>query len=346
MKTKLTSICLVLVLLCALGIQDVRAQNIEVPVKNLTRIDGIRENQLKGFGIVVGLNGTGDGGLNFVNRSIANALKELGIRIQNPSEAQLDNIAAVALTATLPPFRKPGDKIDVRLSSIGNAEDLSGGVLMQTPLKAANGKVYAVAQGPITKGGDGDNRHLTTVRIPNGAIVEREVPFKFVSRRNYITLQLKNPDFTTANRISEAINRKFQQIIAKPKNSSTIKVKLINKHHGKTIDHPTEFITMINHLKVVPGEQAQVIVNERTGTVLMGGDIKVRPVSISHGNLTLQVQGNEEETQGESVVLPKATTIRQVVDSLNAVGASTDSVIAILEAMDKAGSLNAPLEVM
>jgi len=319
------------------------AQDVFVPIKNIARVDGVRENQLRGFGVVVGLAGTGDGDLNFVNRAISNALGRLGIEVQNPADASLENIAAVMVTAALPPFKKPGDEIDVTVSSVGSASDLTGGVLMQSPLKAANGQIYAVAQGSITKGGDAENRHLTTVRIPNGALVERKVPFEFIGDQNRLRLQLRETDFTTANRIARTINQNFEQTIAKATNGSQVRVTVPTNFR----DNPVEFISLVENLEVTPAAENKIVINERTGTVLMGGDVAVHPVSISHQDISVQVEdGGEDGQTQETVSFPEASTVGEVVDSLNAVGASTDSVIAILEAMDKAGSLNAPLEVM
>ncbi|MFP4686977.1 MAG: flagellar basal body P-ring protein FlgI, partial [bacterium] len=290
------------------------------------------------------LDGTGDGGIDFVNRSMANALDQMGIKIDEPGDADLDNVAAVMLTATLPPFKKPGDKIDVTVSSIGSADDLSGGVLLQTPLQAGNGEAYAAAQGAITTGGGGDERHLTTVRIPGGAIVENEVPFQFVGDDYRITLQLEEGDFTTATRAAEAINSKFGLKLARPENSNSVRVTIPEKYR----DDPVRFIAIVENIKINPSEKNKVVINERTGTVIMGDQVSVRPVSISHGDITLQVDNGDDngEQTGETVVLPEATNVRQIVDSLNAVGASTETIIAILNALDRAGALNAPLEVM
>jgi flagellar P-ring protein precursor FlgI len=342
MKIK-TFVAVVLMAVMVAPVATLAQQNeVEVPIKNITRVEGVRSNQLKGFGIVTGLAGTGDGQIPFVNRSIANALSRLGIKVQDPQEAQLNNIAAVVVTAELPAFKSSGDEINVTLSSIGSAEDLSGGVLMQTPLKANNGKVYAAAQGPITKGGDAEDRHLTTVRIPNGGIVERSVPFEFVGDQNTIELRLMNPDFSTADCIARQINEEFSRELAHAANAGAVRVEIPRRF----IENPVEFISMVEEIEVHPKEEARVVINERTGTVLMGGDLALRPVSISHGNLSVQVAGDEEETNGESVVLPRSTSVQQLVDSLNSVGASTPAVIAILESMDQAGALTAPLEVM
>ncbi|MGM0380772.1 MAG: flagellar basal body P-ring protein FlgI [bacterium] len=317
-----------------------------VPLKDITRVDGVRENQLRGFGVVTGLDGTGDGRLDFVNRSIANALQGIGINVEDPSGARLDNIAAVMVTATLPPFKKSGDKIDVTISSLGNAEDLSGGVLLQTPLLGADDNAYAVAQGAVSTGGGGEDNHLTTVRIPKGALVEKEVPFQFVDDENEINFQLRRGDFTTASRIADAINENFGVKIARAENSNTIQTKLPPKYQ----EQPAQFISIVENLEVDPGRKNKVIINERTGTVVMGGEISVRPTAISHGDISLQVTSDEEEATaaegGETMMLPESTSVQEVVEALNAVGASTDTVIAVLTALDRSNALSVPLEVM
>ena len=324
------------------------AQNNEVtvPLKDITRVHGVRENQLRGFGVVTGLDGTGDGRLDFVNRSIANALQEIGINVEDPAGARLDNIAAVMVTATLPPFKRSGDKIDVTISSLGNADDLSGGVLLQTPLEGADNNVYAVAQGPVSAGGGGEGNHLTTVRIPEGALVERELPFQFVEEEGVISFQLRRGDFTTASRIADEINEEFDAGIAQAENSSRIEVQVPDQYQ----EEPARFVSIVENLEVNPGRKNQVIVNERTGTVVMGERITVRPTAISHGDISLQVAADNDEPaaaeDGETMMLPEATTVQEVVEALNAVGASTDTVIAVLSALDRSGALSVPLEVM
>ncbi len=327
---------------------EVLAQNnqMTVPLKDITRVDGVRENQLRGFGVVTGLDGTGDGRLDFVNRSIANVLQEIGINIEDPAGARLDNIAAVMVTATLPPFKRSGDKIDVTISSLGNAEDLSGGVLLQTPLEGADNNVYAVAQGPVSTGGGGEGNHLTTVRIPEGALVERELPFQFVGEEDLVSFQLRRADFTTASRIADVINEEFGEQISRVENSRTIQVQLPADHR----EEPARFVSRIENLEVNPGRKNKIIINERTGTVIMGERITVRPTAISHGDISLRVAPNNNEPaaaeEGETMMLPEATTVQEVVEALNAVGASTDTVIAVLTALDHSGALSVPLEVM
>lgn len=317
----------------------------EVPIKNVARVQGVRENQLQGFGVVTGLQGTGDGSIEFLNQPIANALKRLGINFKSQNQAQnaaLENIATVMVTATLPAFKKPGDKISVKVSSIGSAEDLTGGVLVQTPLKAANGNVYAVAQGSVSKGGDAENRHLTTVTIPNGAIVEREVPFEFTNEGKSLSLQLHNPDFKMADCIARNINAEYNKNLAHAESAGTVRVKIPSRFAR----NPVEFIAELQEIMVHPYKESKVVINERTGTVVMGGNIVLSNTSVTHGDLTVQIQGDQQQANGDTVRLPEATTIQEVVNSLNSIGASTDAVIAILKAMKEAGTLNVPLEVM
>jgi flagellar P-ring protein precursor FlgI len=344
MLKQMISLLMAVILLFTMSLGTVGSvRAAEIPIRNIARVDGVRDNQLRGFGIVTGLSGTGDGGIQFVNRSIANALSRLGIDVQNPGQADLGNIAAVMVTATLPPFSNSGDEIDVTISSVGSADDLSGGVLIQAPLKAANGKVYAVAQGPITKGGDGEDRHLTTVRIPNGAIVERGLNYKFLERGHPLTLRLTRSNFSLANEVATEINNEFGAALAQAKTASTVEVQVPDRFRTEAVS----FISRIEKLEVSPHTAAKVVINERTGTVIMGGNISVGTTSITHGDLNLQIQGNQQQqAKGESVKLPESTTIQQVVNSLNEIGANTNTVIAILEVMKEAGTLNAPLEVM
>ncbi len=329
------------IILTLLTFQPLLAQ-LSVPLESISRIGGVRENQLRGYGIVVGLDGTGDGGIDFVNRSIANALEQHGVSVQAPEGERLDNVAAVMVTATLPAFKQSGDKLDITVSSLGDADDLSGGVLIETPMMAPNGEVYAVAQGAVTKGGTGDDLHPTTVTVPDGALVEREVPFEFVGDDGQLQVQLRDGNFTTASRAVAAINEEFAPQTAHAENANTINVQV---PAGYT-DDVVGFISQVQNLEVEPPRESRIVINERTGTVVMGDNIAVRPVAITHRNISLQIDNDDVEEDGETVMLPEVTTVDQIVDALNAVGASTDDVISILEALNRSGALNAPLEVM
>ncbi len=311
-----------------------------VPLEDISRIVGVRENQLRGYGIVAGLDGTGDGQIDFINRSIANSLRDYGINVQNPEGERLNNIAAVMVTATLPAFKKSGDRIDVTISSIGNSDDLSGGVLLETPLMGGNNQVYAVAQGPVTRGGRGDDLHKTTVTIPDGALVEQEVPFEFVREEGVIQIQLDRGNFTTASRAAQAVNSEFNSEIARAENANTIEIQIPPGMNNDVVG----FISVVQNLRIRPVTRSRVVINERTGTVVMGENISVRPTAISHRDISLQVD-NGDGDDGD-VVLPEVTTIDQVVSALNAVGASTDDIISILQALHHAEAIKAPLELM
>ncbi|MFB6344863.1 MAG: flagellar basal body P-ring protein FlgI, partial [bacterium] len=274
MARKAVSIICV-VLITTLSMSDIaRSQPPEVPIKNVARVDGVRANQLQGYGVVTGLEGTGDGSIDFLNQTIANALSRMGINFKNQeqaSQADLENIATVMVTATLPPFKKPGDKININVSSIGSAEDLTGGVLVQTPLKAGNGKVYAVAQGSLSKGGDAEDRHLTSVSVPNGAIVEREVPFEFTDDGRSLSLQLTRPDFKMADCIARNINAEYDRDLAKAESAGTVRVRIPSRFAS----NPVEFIAELKEIMIHPYKESKVVINERTGTVVMGGNIVI-----------------------------------------------------------------------
>lgn len=348
MLKKTLSVLTLVVLASVITARALPAKPPEVPIKNVARVEGVRSNQLQGFGVVTGLQGTGDGSIDYLNEPIARALSRIGINFQNPnqaSQASLENIATVMVSAELPPFKKPGDEITVKVSSIGSAEDLTGGVLVQTPLKGADGNVYAVAQGPVSQGGDAEDRHLTVSTIPDGGIVEKEVPFEFTNDNLSLKLQLNQPDFKMADCLVRHINANYDRELAQAESAGTVKVKIPSRFRNS----PVQFIAELEEIEVHPYKQSKVVINERTGTVVMGGNIVIANTSVTHGDLAVQIQGDAEdaeEPQGDTVRLPEATTIQEVVNSLNSVGASTDAVIAILESMDEAGTLNVPLEVI
>ncbi len=349
MFRNVTTSCMVLLMLGLIITPVLKAQDKppEVPIKNVARVEGVRSNQLQGYGVVTGLEGTGDGSINFLNEPISRALSRIGISFESQSQASqasLENIATVMVSAELPPFKKPGDEITVKVSSIGSAEDLTGGVLVQTPLKGADGDVYAVAQGPVSKGGDAENRQLTVASMPNGGIVEREVPYEFTDDNVSLNLQLSRPDFKMADCIARGIDSEYDRDLAKAESAGTVRVNIPSRFRN----NPVEFIAELEEIQIHPYKQSRVVINERTGTVVMGGNIVVSNTSVTHGDLTIQVQGDDEEEQpqGDTVRFPESTTIQQMVNSLNSVGASTDAVIAILKSMDEAGTLNVPLKVI
>ena len=342
-------------------------------IKELADINGVRENQLVGYGLVVGLDGTGDGKKSlFTVQSMVSMLEKMGVTI-NPSEIAVANVAAVMVTAALPPFAKSGNRIDVLVSSIGDAKNLQGGTLLMTPLKAANGRVYAVAQGPVSTGGfqatgagAGVQKNFPTVgRVVGGALVEREIELDLNSRRD-LTLSIRDPDFTTAMRMTKAINALFYDHIAEARDAGTVRIKVPMAYLGNIVG----LVSMIEKLDVNPDMGAKVVINERTGTVVMGENVRISTVAIAHGNLSIVIKESPQVSQplpfsegGQTVVTPNTdvsvkeetkqlvlvdagASIGDVVSALNALGVSPRDLIAIFQAIKAAGALQAELEVI
>ncbi len=342
-----------------------------VRLKDLVTIEGVRANQLVGYGLVVGLNGTGDRQQTlFSAQSLTNLLQRMGVSI-SPTLITVKNTAAVIVTATLPPYAQPGTTVDATVAAIGDATNLQGGLLVLTTLRGVNGQVYATVQGPVITGGFIAGRsssnsqtvnHPTVGRIPNGASVERLAPS--VPLGNVVKLQLKDADFTTAARISAAINRRFAST-AHADNSSLVTVNLPSGYANR----PIEFVADLESLKVEPDQIAKVVINERTGTVILGNDVRIAPVAIMHGNLTVQIQTHympvptgpfssgpgsvvpdvsvgAKDEKSRSVLLKEGATVEELVKSLAAIGSTTRDVIAILESLRAAGALDAELEVI
>lgn len=344
---------------------------VDVRIKDIAGFEGVRDNQLIGYGIVVGLEGTGDTIQNkFTFQSISNLLDKMGLKL-NPNAFQMRNTAAVAVTGTLPPFARTGSTIDVTVSSIGSAKSLQGGILLITPLKAADGNVYAVAQGPLSIGGYNVQQagvgirknHPTVGRIPNGALIEREVPFSFTSQR-YFTLVMDQSDFTTTTRAVNSINKAFGDVAAAA-DSRTIKVMIPDKF----IRNKVLMASMLENLVVAPDIKAKVVVNERTGTIVFGENVKISKVALAHGNITVTIKTEYDVSQplplseGETVVTERtdaqvqeaearftviedAPKISDVVKTLNSLGATPRDIIAILQAMKSAGALQAELKII
>jgi flagellar P-ring protein precursor FlgI len=286
-----------------------------VRLKDIAQIRGVRTNQLVGYGIVVGLEGTGDSnGALFTVQSVANMLERFGITVP-PNALKVKNVAAVMVTAELPPFARAGNTIDVVVSSIGDARSLQGGTLLQTPLRGADGQVYAVAQGPLSIGGFNfggggarvQRNHTTVGRIPNGALIEREVPASFLQGDNSLTIQLHKPDFTTAARVVSSIRSAFPNLTVRAVDPSTVRIALDAQH----ATDPVMLIAQLETLTVLPDIAARVVVNERTGTVVVNGDVRVAPVAIAHGGITVRVQTTFEVSQppplseGQTKVVPQ-----------------------------------------
>ncbi len=311
-------------------------------IKDLAAVKGIRQNQLSGYGLVVGLDGTGDNSdLNFTKQALANMMEKMHIRI-NREELEVENVAAVMVTASIPPFARIGDRIDVIASSLGDAESLRGGVLLLTPLKGVDGKIYAIAQGPVTIGG-GEEGHLQVARIADGATVEREIPFRLDGRKE-LTLSLFRADFTTAKRMTDTINAAIGEGVAETIDSSAIKLTIPEDMWKEGV---AEFLADIEMLTVIPDTKARVVINEKTGTVVIGKDVTLSSVAVAHGNLSVTInQGQADEKQEKVMQIPGAATIGELVNGLNSIGAASDDLISILQSIKAAGALQAELEII
>lgn len=344
-------------------------------IKDIAAVEGVRVNQLVGYGLVVGLDGTGDqtSSAPFTSQSFEAMLKQFGITLPEDSKLSVKNVAAVALHAELPAFAKPGQTIDVTVSSIANSKSLRGGSLLLSPLKGVDGQVYAIAQGSLIVGGFGANGqdgssvtvNIPSVgRIPDGAIVERVVASKF-GGDNHIIFNLHRADFTTAKRLSESINGLLGPNIAKPMDAASIVVQA-----PKDPSQRVDYISMLENLHVKPGEAAaKIIINSRTGTIVVGQHVRVYPVAITHGSLTVTIREDVDVTQpnafgeGNTVVVPDTEidiveenapmfkfspgpTLNDIVRAVNDVGAAPGDVMAILEALKQAGALTAEIMVI
>jgi flagellar P-ring protein precursor FlgI len=341
-------------------------------IKDVASFEGVRDNQLVGYGLVVGLDGTGDRSQTFFStQTLANILERSGITIL-PQVVRVKNIAAAMVTAALPPFVRQGSHIDVTVSSIGDAESIQGGVLIMTSLKAANDLVYVTAQGQVvlggfSSGGTGNRvqlNHPTVGRIPNGGLVEREVAVDLLGKHS-LNLVLHQNDFTTASRAARAVNELVGTVVASAVDGRTIAVTVPENYRNRVV----EFMATIENARADVDTQAKVVLNEKTGTIVMGKDVKVGEVSIIHGSLSLQVgtifhvSQPEPLSQGQTAVLPDSTvtvqedkgrtvtlregaTVEEVVRALNEIGAGPRDVIAILQVIKAQGALHADLEII
>jgi flagellar P-ring protein precursor FlgI len=345
----------------------------EIRIKDLVEFDGVRGNDLVGYGLVVGLNGTGDGLRNapYTEEIMSNLLERLGVNVTG-EQFRPKNVAAVFVTATLPPFARAGSQIDVTVSAIGDAQSLWGGTLIMTPLNGADGQIYAVAQGMIIAGGisvEGEAASVvqgvpTSGSIPSGARVEREIAFDFASL-TAVRLALRNPDFTTAERIEEAINRDFGRRIAVMTDAGTVGVDVV----AAGLRSPAHVLGRLENIVVQPETRARVVVDQRSGTIVMGADVRISEVAVAQGNLTLRVQEEPQVVQpnpfspGETIVVPRTnvsidqapgtglavvaggTSLSQVVEGLNALGVAPNDMIDILKSINAAGALHAEFVV-
>jgi len=347
--------------------------SVAVRLKDIIDIEGVRGNYLIGYGLVVGLKQTGDGAqTQFTVQSVVNMLQKFGINVPK-NQVRLKNVAAVLVTAYLPPYAKPGQKIDVTVSTLGDAKSLQGGTLLMTPLKGPDGKVYAIAQGPVSIGGFAAGgaaggvqvNHPTVGKIPGGAIVERPVPMENLNNMPKILLSLKDGDFNTVTEIANLINLYLNGKYAYPRDLRTIVLNIPDKYKGRVI----ELIAEIGELEVVPDVPARVVIDERTGTVVIGENVRISKVAIAHGNLSVQIKEaplaaqpypfspgetvvvprtevQVEEQKAKVVVLEEGATLGELVRALNAVGATARDLIAILQAIKAAGALHAELIII
>ncbi|GAB3265808.1 flagellar basal body P-ring protein FlgI [Chitinimonas naiadis] len=343
-------------------------------IKELASIGGVRSNQLIGYGLVVGLDGSGDQTTQtpFTVQSVINMLTQLGVTMPPGTNLQLKNVAAVTVTASMPAFSRAGQAIDVTVSSIGNAKSLRGGTLLMSPLKGADGQVYAIAQGNLVVAGAGASaagsstqvNQLAVGRIPNGATVEREVPGG-VGQGEFITLSLNDADFSTASKVAQAVNAGMGATTARALDARTIQVKA-----PQDPDARVSFMAKLENLTVTPSDAtAKVIINARTGSVVMNKAVTLEPCAISHGNLTVTISAKNDVSQpnalsggktkpvqnatvdikaekGGVTAVPKSASLNEVVRALNQIGATPQDLLAILQAMKSAGALQAELEVI
>ncbi len=344
-----------------------------IRIKDIAGFEGVRENQLIGYGIVVGLNGTGDSDqTKFPVQSLVNALKRMGVTVSR-SDITVKNVAAVMVTATLPPFAKMGTKLDVLVSSLGDAKSIAGGTLLMTPLQGGDNQIYALAQGGVltnsfSYGGQAasaQKNHPTAGRVPEGALVEREIPNTLINL-TILKLNLRQPDFTTASRMAAVINEKFRDKLASCRDPGAVEITIPLLYSGRTV----EFVADLERLEVQPDIVAKVVMNERTGTIVIGDNVRISTVAVSHGNLTLYIKETPKVSQpqpfsstGETKVVPKTTvqvkedegglallsagaSIGDVVRALNTLGVTPRDLIGIMQAIKAAGALQAEFTVI
>lgn len=346
-----------------------------IRIKDLGRVDGLRENMIAGYGIAMGLAGTGDSSRSKATlQSVANALREFGVYV-NPTQLNSRNVAAVLVTATLPPYVRSGDKLDVNVSSIGDARSLLGGTLLMTPLYGPDRKVYALAQGAMSVGGykydqNGNvvqKNHPTAGIIPEGAIVEASIATHVVSEEGVIRVLLFDPDYTTASRMAAGINRDLNGQVAVAKDAGRVEISVPEQDRGRIV----EFMARVENVMVEPDQPARVVVNERTGTVVSGGDVRLSKVTVTQGDLRVSIvtdylvsqpggvlvepgpgvrtetvprtRIDVKETGGGGVSLPTGATVSELVSALNQIKTSSRDIITILQSIKRAGALHAEL---
>lgn len=347
----------------------------EVRIKDIVSFEGVRENQLVGYGLVVGLNGTGDSIASnpYTRESLTGMLERLGVNIRDGSVPGSKNIAAVMVTANLPPFARHGTRIDVSVSALGDAKDLRGGTLLVTPLLGADGEVYAVSQGPVATGGFSAQGKSgtslvkgvpTSAKISNGAIVEKEVGFELAQSRK-MNLSLKNPDFTTAKRISDAINN-LKGTTAKAVDPTTVSLTIPDGERSNIV----EFITKIEQLKIIPDQVAKIVIDDQDGIIVMGENVRISTVAVTQGGVTIKISETPQvsqpnpftqvqtattvdrsdvqvkEEKGKFALMPMGVSLQELVNGLNALGVAPRDLISILRSIKAAGAIQAEIEVV
>jgi flagellar P-ring protein precursor FlgI len=314
-------------------------------LKDIVTVKGVRENILIGYGIVAGLKGTGDSSADVTSQSLTRFLGKLGIDIQGAAAVKSKNAAAVIVTAKLPPFARVGNVIDVTVSSIGDATSVEGGILLVTPLRAGDQNVYAVAQGPVSIGSvaDGSTKNFPTVgRVVAGATIEKDMDLNFAGKKNF-RLALHNPDFTTAARIAATINGELGGKFATARDSGTVDVVVPFNYDGKSV----ELLATLENINVNVDSRAKVVLNERTGTIVMGDHIAITPVGIAHGDLSIEIKGAPKGTKPERLAELKPTTsVGDLIKALNALGVQPKDLTAIFQTLKELGALQADLEIM
>ncbi|MBY7827334.1 flagellar basal body P-ring protein FlgI [Vibrio fluvialis] len=373
MKQRNTFFTTVLLAL-TLGLATTAKAEVEIPIMDLVDVQGIRENQLVGYGLVVGLDGQGDRNqVKFTAQSITNMLRQFGVQIDESTDPKLRNVASVSVTATVDPMAGPGQTLNIVVSSIGDAKSLRGGTLLLTPLRGIDGEVYAVAQGNVVVGGvSAEGRSgskiavntPTSGRIPNGATLEREIPTDF-NDRDTVTLNLREPSFTTAKNIAREINDTFGPEVAVAINKGRVEMRA-----PKDTQQRVTMMSMLEEMSVMEGRKpARIVFNSRTGTVVIGKNVKVGQAAVSHGNLTVSITESQQVSQpnafasgdtqvvdqsqidinednAQMVIWPEGTELNTIVNAVNSLGATPTDLISILQALHEAGALNAELVVI
>ena len=330
------------ILLSIFTILTVNQQASAARLKDIASIRGVRENQLIGYGLVVGLKGTGDTQAEFTSKSFARLIEKLGVKLD---QAQLTskNVAAVIVTAQLPAFAKAGNPLDITVSAVGDSASLVGGTLLQTPLRAGNDEIFAVAQGAVSITGDGKDIHTTVGRIPNGAMIERDIQADFSNRKMY-RLTLHNPDFTTAARSILTINKELGGQYASAKDAGTIDIITPADYENKGV----ELMATIESIEVNPDQKARVVINEKTGTIVIGEKVKISKIGLSHGNISLKVVDEKTKkltaVEDKVAVLDTGASVGDLVQALNKLGVAPKDLISILQSIKAAGALQGELE--